>query len=395
MTAAGTAPRAEVDYLVIGGGFYGSCLALFLRSVSDRIVLVDAGETLMTRASRINQARVHTGFHYPRSVLTAVKSMVLHQRFAKDFADAVKADFRMLYAVARRHSKVSAGRFYRMYADMGAPIAPATPSQAALFDPGTVEAVFDCTEYAFDYSVLRERLAARIDALGMDLRLNTEVVGLVEDGSGEGEGGRAGVVAQLSDGSEIRARYVFNVTYSHINQILRGIGLPQARLKHELTEIALIVPPPELAGAAITVMDGPFFSTMPYPAEDLYSLTHVRYTPHRSWLDDGVAVPPYRIADAYRGDSRVRHMLLDSRRYVPCLAGAEVRGSLFTVKTVLVKNEDDDGRPILFQRRPRDSRVISIMGGKIDNIYDLFELIRDAGPEWAGADGRFLLEPAA
>ena len=141
-----TAASSEIDYLVIGGGFYGCCLALFLRSVSDRITVVEAGATLMTRASRVNQARVHTGFHYPRSVLTAVKSMVLHQRFARDFSEAVKSDFRMLYAVARRHSKVSAGRFHRMYADMGAPIAPATASQAALFNPDTIEAVFDCTE---------------------------------------------------------------------------------------------------------------------------------------------------------------------------------------------------------------------------------------------------------
>lgn len=382
-----TAASSEIDYLVIGGGFYGCCLALFLRSVSDRITVVEAGATLMTRASRVNQARVHTGFHYPRSVLTAVKSMVLHQRFARDFSEAVKSDFRMLYAVARRHSKVSAGRFHRMYADMGAPIAPATASQAALFNPETIEAVFDCTEYAFDYSVLRDQLMARLDMLGMDLRLNTEVVGLAETPDG--------IVAELSDGREIRARYVFNVTYSNINRLLRGLGLPEAQLKHELTEIALIVPPDELAGIGITVMDGPFFSTMPYPAENLYSLTHVRYTPHLSWHDGIMATRPYALSDAYRGDSRARHMILDSQRYAPCLAGAEVRTSLYTIKTVLLKNESDDGRPILFQRRPRDSRVISIMGGKIDNIYDLFDLLRDAEPEWAGADSRFLLEPAA
>jgi hypothetical protein len=73
----------------------------------------------------------------------------------------------------------------------------------------------------------------------------------------------------------------------------------------------------------------------------------------------------------------------------------EISGSLFEVKTVLVKNEHDDGRPILFQRQPRGSRIISVMGGKIDNIYDLFELVRGTAPEWAAADARHVVGRAA
>ena len=63
-------PKTEYDYLIVGGGFYGCCLALFLRSISDRVLLVEESGELMGRASRVNQARVHTGFHYPRSALT-------------------------------------------------------------------------------------------------------------------------------------------------------------------------------------------------------------------------------------------------------------------------------------------------------------------------------------
>jgi hypothetical protein len=64
--------------------------------------------------------------------------------------------------------------------------------------------------------------------------------------------------------------------------------------------------------------------------------------------------------------------------------------SIRDVKTVLVKNEQDDGRPILFRRKPEGSRVISVIGGKIDNIYDLFDAARQAEPEWAAADLRYL-----
>ena len=91
--------------------------------------------------------------------------------------------------------------------------------------------------------------------------------------------------------------------------------------------------------------------------------------------------------------SHHRHMLLDSQRYIPALAGARWDRSLFEVKTVLTKNEKDDGRPILFHRQPADSRIVSVMGGKIDNIYDLFDLMRRARPEWAGADPSFVSGP--
>jgi len=176
---------------------------------------------------------------------------------------------------------------------------------------------------------------------------------------------------------------------------VRKAGLPEARIKHELTEIVLAESPAELYGQAVTLMDGPFFSVMPYPAEQLYSLTHVRYTPHLNWIDTAGTLPPYDVARAYRGPSRAYQMKVDAQRYMPCLADLKISKSLFEVKTVLLKNEQDDGRPILFQRNPDTSRIVSILGGKIDNIYDLFELIRSSDPAWAGVDLRHLLPRVA
>lgn len=365
----------DPDYLVIGGGFYGAALALFLRSVSDRVALVEAEDRLMDRASRVNQARIHTGFHYPRNALTAVKSMVLRQRFAQDFRDAVVDDFQMLYAIARYRSKVSAHRFYRMFRDMGAPIEPARATEAALFDPVMIEAVFACEEHAFDADALRARMETGLARAHVALHLGRRVERI------EDRGDR--VLAHLSDGQTLRARFVFNVTYCGLNRVLDAAGLPLAPLKYEMAELALVTPPPELQGLGITVMDGPFFSVMPAPGTGLYSLTHVRYTPHGSWTEGVPAVP-------VPAESRARHMITDARRYLPCLATARWQRSLYEAKTVLLKNEQDDGRPILFQRLPAGSRVISVMGGKIDNIYDLFDLMRATGAEWRGADTRFL-----
>jgi len=44
-----------------------------------------------------------------------------------------------------------------------------------------------------------------------------------------------------------------------------------------------------------------------------------------------------------------------------------------------VRNEIDDGRPILMERSQSAPGIYSIMGGKIDNIYDIIERLEADG----------------
>lgn len=128
--------------------------------------------------------------------------------------------------------------------------------------------------------------------------------------------------------------------------------------------------PPVLQNIGITVMDGPFFSMMPFPALGLHSLSHVRYTPHMGWKDER-GIDPYQKLDEYSRATRVDRMVKDAGRYVPALLNAKYVNSLFEVKSILMKNEGDDGRPILFEKHPQLPGCYSVLGGKIDNIYDV------------------------
>ena len=51
------------DAIIIGGGFYGCCLALYLRSILENVLVLEREGGLLSRASFVNQARIHTGFH--------------------------------------------------------------------------------------------------------------------------------------------------------------------------------------------------------------------------------------------------------------------------------------------------------------------------------------------
>lgn len=359
------------DAIVIGGGFYGAAIAgeLATRRGLGRVALVEREPALLTRASYHNQARIHNGYHYPRSFTTAYRSRINLPYFVRDYPDAVKRDFTKLYAIARRNSNVTAQQFVRFCHNIGAKLEPAPQALGQLFEPRLIEAVFLAEEYVFDAAVLAEQATAALNRAGVEVRLGTPVSGI------RAEPSRLIVecaTAATAVSETLSTRYVFNCTYSGLNQFGGDFPGTQTRLKHEITEMALMQPPAALAGLGVTVMDGPFFSMMPFPPRKLHTLSHVRYTPHLHWLDQP-GVDPYQRLKNYECATRVDRMIRDVIRYLPAISDARYVDSLFEVKTVLVKNEGDDGRPILFEKHPELPGCYSILGGKIDNIYDIFE----------------------
>lgn len=358
------------DAIVIGGGFYGAAIAIYLAKQRGlkRIVLIEREPALLSRASYNNQARVHNGYHYPRSFTTAYRSQVNLPKFVQDWPHAVKKDFTKLYAIARRNSKVTAKQFLRFTQEIGARIQPAEPALKALFEPNLIEEVFLVEEYAFDSTKLLDWAASELAACGVKVCCNTTANAISKNANQSLK-----VQMQTESGhEELSSRYVFNCCYSGLNQFKGDFLGTQTGLKHEITEMALMQMPSALKGLGITVMDGPFFSIMPFPARQLHTLSHVRYTPHLNWKDEP-DLNPYQKLNRYTCETRVDRMVRDVARYVPSVLAAQYKESLFEVKTVLVKNEGDDGRPILFEQHAELPGCYSILGGKIDNIYDVFE----------------------
>jgi len=354
---------------VIGGGFFGAYLALLLRERGIQPLIVERESELMLRASYNNQARVHNGYHYPRSLVTAVRSRINFPRFLQDFPESVFEDFEKYYAVGSVLGKVTAQQFETFMARVGAPLRPAPDRVRRLFDAHLIEQVWVAREIAFDAGKLRTVMEQRLAEAGIPVLFSANADRVSDTGSGE-------LLLEWESGgvrNGIRTPWVFNCTYSGINRLRHHSQLPLIPLKHELAEMVLVEPPPEIHNISVTVMCGPYFSLMPFPDKNLWTLSHVRYTPHHSWMDrEG---EPWQ--DAYvHFDRAVKNtnaplMIRDAARYMPAMSRCVPHGSLWEVKTVLPQSELDDGRPILFSRDPELPGLISIMGGKLDNIYDI------------------------
>lgn len=355
------------DVLIIGGGFFGLYVAEHLRKQFRRVTVCESGRALMARASLHNQARVHKGYHYSRSILTGLRCRVHYRRFIEEFSGAIFDADQSHYAIGRVGSNVSARQFELFCDRIGAPLWPAEDSFRELFDPDLIENVYRTEELAFDSVILRGLMEKRVEKAGVDVRIRTNVERMEPVGTS--------IRCRLTtpSGAEtVDAGMVLNCTYSSLNEVLAASGLPLVALKHELAELCLVRVPQVLEGNAITVMCGPFFSVVRFPSRSLYTLSHVRYTPHCSWHDQPDSFEPTRDVFAnIRKKTRFPHMVRDAARYLPILAECEYVESLFEVKTVLPMTETDDSRPILFLKHHGLPNHHLILGAKIDNVYDV------------------------
>lgn len=353
------------DALIIGGGFYGCAIALHLKSKGlQNIAVIERENQIVKRASYQNQARIHNGYHYPRSFVTGLRSRVNFPLFVKDYQFAVKEDFISLYAIAKKNSKVTSKQFERFMSDIGAVFA-ADVKFRKYFDPRLVAEVYQVREFCFDASKLRDHFLQRFSEEKIALCLNSKVTEVkAQDDK----------IAVSFNDQKFYAKSVFNCTYAGLNNVSAHTK-KLTSLKYELAEICLFTPPSEFKNIGITLMDGPFFSLLPFPAEGCHSLSHVSYTPHSYIINDGSQKLENKI-DNLRCNSRFNYMLADACRYVPLLQNSQYLRSMFEIKTVLSANEINDGRPILFRKENDiDPKFFSILGGKIDNIYDVYQEI--------------------
>ena len=379
--------KQNYDIVIIGGGFYGCSIAVELRKQGKSVAILEKESDIMQRASYTNQARIHQGYHYPRSILTALRSQTNFDKFINEFSDCVYDDFDKYYAIAKTTSKVNAEQFRQFCHRINAPLEKAPKNVSALFNPNLIEQVFKVREYAFDAIKLKNIMLNLIEQQKVDIGLNCDVLTVSKSGD---------VLkvnySQHSSQHNLTTRYVLNCTYSGINQLNHDSNLPLVPLKHELTEMALMQMPDELVNSGFTVMDGPFFSIMPFPARGLHSLSHVRYTPHTYWLDDSdkhfVDTRKFIKNHAYVNKQKIKsyhvHMLNDAVRYLPALKECNYVDSIWEIKTILPQSEVDDSRPILFKRNQKLANVVSVMGGKIDNIFDIRDKLNELlDDEWS------------
>ena len=111
----------KYDRIVIGAGLYGLYSALYCGQRGQSVLVLECDSEPFGRATYINQARVHQGYHYPRSISTAMKSAGYFERFNKDFSFCINREFNKVYATSSNYSWTSGEQFMNFCKAAGIP----------------------------------------------------------------------------------------------------------------------------------------------------------------------------------------------------------------------------------------------------------------------------------
>ncbi len=371
------------DRIIIGAGLYGLYAAVRCGKRGERVLVLECDSAPFMRATYVNQARVHQGYHYPRSLSTALKSAGYFERFCKDYAFCVNGSFEKVYATSSRYSWTSGEQFKEFCKAANIPCEELHPGR--FFREGMCDGAFLTREYTFDALILRDRFVQELEALKNVQVLYNAKISAIEKGSDA-------YVVRTADGNEYGTAFLLNATYAGANQILSMLGLEPFRIKYELCEIILCDVNEKLNGYGITVMDGPFFSIMPFGKTGMHSLTSVTFTPHTTSYDK---VPTFSCQEKSEGHcstfrlgncndcpakpkTAFPYMANLARKYLKDEYEFTYRSSLFSMKPILMASEIDDSRPTVIRTYSEKPAFVSVLSGKINTVYDLNEVLDHA-----------------
>lgn len=371
-----------VDKVIIGGGLYGFYAARYVGLRKERVLVMEKDPAPFMRATYINQARVHMGYHYPRSYSTAIKSAHYFNRFCDDYGFCIHKSFDKIYAMGKHFSWTNAAEFERFCKVAG--IRCEGVDARRYFRPDMCDGAYLTTEYTYDAKMLKKYYLEELDKLPtVDIRYGCYPVKIEVNKDLWG--------IETNKGDYIETPYLLNATYAGINDIHRLANIPSFGIKYEKCEIILCSVNEHLHDVGITVMDGPFFSIMPFGLTGYHSLTSVTFTPHETSYDDVATFPcqsrsqgfckpgdlyncnecPAKPTTAWPYMSRLaRKFLLDQY-------GFEYHSSLYSMKPILLASEIDDSRPTIIRKLADKPVLYSVLSGKINTVYDLDEILND------------------
>ena len=344
--------------LIIGGGLFGCCAAIELALYGHDVTLVEQDSEIMERASRCNHNRIHFGYHYPRSILTAKQSIEGLLSFLIHFKDAIITDFPNYYSVAKEGSRISPNDFVRFCEEVGISYIEEFPSEQIL-NRSLLDASFRVNEPVFDFFVLRDIVRKRLKHPNIKLFLSTKCIDLnMRD--------KSSMVATLSNslGKNIKEfEFVINATYAGLNNINKPLGVQELDLLFEDVLIPVLgkvnIPP-----MGLTVIDGDFCTIMPRGYRAKKYKESLLYHVKTSILKRSKNVNNATLNLDKSAFSKIQKRILkDCQEFMPFLKNTEIIDCYRTIRTVM--ENKSDARLSEIHTYEGCNMYVSVLSGKI------------------------------
>lgn len=320
---------------ILGGGFYGCHLAMTLRADGHKVELHEKTDRLFNGASGNIPARIHEGYHYPRSKKTRDACQAHIPAFMQVYGQFTRGVETNIYAIAADHSMVD----YEQYVD----------------------------------SLSREVSFHEIDPASYGLR-NVEGAILTQERHIVTDDVRVYFEEQLKDvviynsSPEVvnNPHYDLTIDCTFCANDSRNID------RYEPCVVGLLAGPTD---TAITIMDGPFASLYPWNEDEgLCSLSSAKWTPFSKTCDT------YEDANFILGrlsideiNARVEGMFNDLCRYYPTLDKYLIKGSCLSIRAMPLSGADAR----LVDVVKVGPKAVRVRAGKIDAVVAAEDYIKN------------------
>ncbi len=329
---------------IIGGGVFGILTALEVAKRGYAVIIFEKEKEIMMGASLVNHGRIHMGYHYPRDKKTVVQSLESKEPFENFFGKSVVRKINNHYMVAKEGSMTNHDNFLSFCKKMDLPYKISWPSGLKIIR-GKIAVSTKVPETILDANNMRSFLIKKIsNENNITLLTNSEVVNIKKDNEG------FVVSYKLGNKEEIaNCAALVNATYGAINHINNLLGLPLQTFQYELCELPVTFVPWKNTGWMI--MDGPFFSAMPFG----YSENHLFYDVELSVLERTIGkFPNFKFGINYYNTKKRREERFNKykEKWKPWIGETEswkYLYSMYITRIVLSKAEKTDTRPTIIK----------------------------------------------
>ena len=312
-----------------------------------------------------------------------MKSAGYFERFNKDYDFCINREFDQIYATSSQYSWSDGKQFKDFCKAADIPCERLVPEN--YFKQGMCDGVFRTREYTYDAKILLDYFLEELKKYPTEATIKYGVDITTIDKTSDS------YIIHTAEGIDYESCFVLNATYASTNQILEKVGFEKFGIKYELCEIILCDVNEKLKDIGFTVMDGPFFSIMPFGKTGLHSLTSVTFTPHTTSYDglptfecqkeSGGYCSPIHLGNCNDCPAKPKtafpYMANLARKYMLDEYGFEYKGSLFSMKPILMSSEIDDSRPTVIRKYSENPTFVGVLSGKINTVYDLDEVLSD------------------
>ena len=310
--------------LVIGAGIHGLTFAIELAKRGVKVTILERQSNFLLGASGGTHNRAHLGYHYPRSLVTAKECLDGYRYFIENYPQALYCPEKSYYLV-ENNSLVNTHEYKEFCLQANLDFQMEWPDESFVIKD-YLQSSFMVKEPCFNLGILKDYFANEIIRLGISISFGFMLnsVNIISPRELE-------ITNQRGEKMSFKSDVVINATYTATNNIQKIFGSSEELTKYHYHLTEVVVAESDMDIPALTVMDGPFVTILPYARNDSTTRKYLIYDVINSVVNKKTGL-------IYEGfdmkDSNWSKMLKHGAKYFPFIKSMKYCHSLWANRPV-------------------------------------------------------------